>query len=69
MARNSGAKIIGGCCGTKSEHLLSMRSALESKKLGPIPSLDKVESEIGVLSNQMINKANKHTSERSRRRV
>ena len=30
MVRNSGAKIIGGCCGTKTEHLLSMRTALEN---------------------------------------
>ena len=31
MARDSGAKMIGGCCGTTSEHLLSMRAALESE--------------------------------------
>ena len=50
MARNSGAKIIGGCCGTKSEHLLSMRAALESEALGSVPSLQQVELEIGPFS-------------------
>ena len=53
MARNSGAKIIGGCCGTKSEHLLSMRVALESEFLGSTPSLEQIELEIGPLSGQI----------------
>ena len=30
MARDSGAKIIGGCCGTKPEHLVPMRNAVEA---------------------------------------
>ena len=47
MARNGGAKIIGGCCGTKSEHLLSMRSALENEASGEVPSLKQIELEIG----------------------
>ena len=34
MARNSGAKIIGGCCGTKPEYLLSIRATLENEDLG-----------------------------------
>ncbi len=41
MARTSGAKIIGGFCGTKSNHLLSMRFALENEDLGAVPSLQK----------------------------
>ena len=69
MARNSGAKIIGGCCGTKSEHLLSMRAALESKDLGSVPSLQQVELEIGPFSSQIRKEINAHTSKRRRRRV
>ena len=53
MARNSGATIIGGCCGTKSEHLLSMRSALENEALGAVPSLQQIELEIGSFSSQI----------------
>ena len=53
MARNSGAKIIGCYCGTKSEYLLSMRAALESEDLGSVPSLQRVELEIGPFSSQI----------------
>ena len=69
MARNSGAKIIGGCCGTKTEHLLSMRVALESEVLGSIPSLEQVELEIGPFSSQIRNETKKHTSRRRARGV
>ena len=67
MARNSGAKIIGGCCGTKSKHLLSMRAALESEVLGPVPSLQQVELEIGPFSGQIRKEITKRTSKRRRR--
>ena len=53
MVRNSGAKIIGGCCGTKSEHLLSMRIALESEVLTSSPSLQQVELEIGPFTSKL----------------
>ena len=66
MARNSGAKIIGGCCGTKSKHLLSMRAALESEVLGPVPSLQQVELEIGPFSGQIRKEITKRTSKRRR---
>ena len=69
MARNSGAKIIGGCCGTKSEHLLSMRAALESEVMGSIPSLEQVELEIGPFSSQIRNETKKYTSRRRARRA
>ena len=67
MARNSGAKIIGGCCGTKSEHLLSMRAALESEVLGSVPSLRQVELEIGPFSSQSKKAIRERTSKRRRR--
>jgi len=31
LARAAGAKIIGGCCGTKAEHVAAMRQALDSE--------------------------------------
>lgn len=68
MARNSGAKIIGGCCGTKSEHLRSMRDALESEVLGSIPLLEQVEIEIGPFSSQIRNEIKKRISKRRGRR-
>ena len=69
MARNSGAKIIGGCCGTKSEHLFSMRAALESDDLGSVPSLQQVELEIGPFSGQIRKEKGEQKSKRRRRRV
>ena len=69
MVRNSGAKIIGGCCGTKSEHLLSMRIALESEALTSSPSLQQVELEIGPFTSKIGNKAKRHISKRRRRKV
>ena len=37
MARDAGATIIGGCCGTTPEHLRAMKDALETRPRGPPP--------------------------------
>jgi 5-methyltetrahydrofolate--homocysteine methyltransferase len=50
LARNAGAKIIGGCCGTMPEHLRAMREALETTPKGAAPTLDEIVSEIGPFS-------------------
>ncbi|MDT0683459.1 betaine--homocysteine S-methyltransferase [Roseicyclus sp. F158] len=50
LARDAGAKIIGGCCGTAPEHLSAMRKALEETSRGPVPTLDKIEAELGGFS-------------------
>lgn len=50
MARDAGAKIIGGCCGTQTEHLAAMRAALESTPPGPAPTLDQIATRIGGFS-------------------
>ena len=50
LARDAGARLIGGCCGTKPEHLVAMRQALEDHIPGDRPSLDKIASEIGAFS-------------------
>ena len=50
MARDAGARIIGGCCGTMPEHLRAMRAALEAHTPGPKPSLDEIRSRIGEFS-------------------
>ena len=69
MARNSGAKMIGGCCGTKPKHLRSMRTALESEVVRTVPSLQQVELEIGPFSSQIRKEIEEHKSRRRRRRV
>ncbi|SHK31210.1 5-methyltetrahydrofolate--homocysteine methyltransferase [Shimia gijangensis] len=50
MARDCGATIIGGCCGTMPEHLNAMRKALETRDRGPRPTLDQITSVLGPFS-------------------
>lgn len=50
LARDCGAKIIGGCCGTTPEHLVKMRAALETRPAGPRPSLDQITAALGGFS-------------------
>lgn len=50
MAMDSGARIIGGCCGTTPEHLAHMRKAIDAHQPGPRPDRASVESRIGPLA-------------------
>lgn len=50
MARNCGASVIGGCCGTTPEHLRAMREALENQPVGPVPALDLIAQRLGAFS-------------------
>ena len=52
MARDSGAKIIGGCCGTRPTHLTKMREALETRAKGPAPSLENIVEKIGPFTSE-----------------
>ena len=50
LARNSGATIIGGCCGTTPEHLRAMRVALETRSRDLAPTLETITSALGGFS-------------------
>ena len=50
LARDAGATIIGGCCGTMPDHLRAMRAALESRPRGNRPTLDEIAAQIGGFS-------------------
>ncbi len=50
LARDAGATIIGGCCGTMGEHLSKMREALETRERGPRPTLDQITETLGAFS-------------------
>ena len=50
LARDAGATIIGGCCGTMPEHLSKMREALETRPLGERPTLDQITDALGPFS-------------------
>ena len=50
LARGLGARLIGGCCGTKPEHLVAMRAALEAWQPGERPDLETIRTQIGEFS-------------------
>jgi 5-methyltetrahydrofolate--homocysteine methyltransferase len=50
LARDAGARIIGGCCGTTSEHLRAMRAALEAHAKGHRPAIADIEERLGKVS-------------------
>jgi len=50
MARDAGARIVGGCCGTSPEHVAAMRHALDNTAPGPAPSMDDVISALGTVT-------------------
>ncbi|MFP1645869.1 betaine--homocysteine S-methyltransferase [Pontitalea aquivivens] len=50
LARDAGATIIGGCCGTMPVHLRAMRAALETRPRGPRPTLEAISARLGPFS-------------------
>jgi len=50
LARDCGAQVIGGCCGTMPEHLEKMREALDIRpKMAP-PTLEQISAKLGAFS-------------------
>jgi len=52
-ARDAGARLIGGCCGTKPEHLVAMRAALEAHRPSRRPTLDEIRERVGDFSSEL----------------
>lgn len=50
LARDAGARIIGGCCGTTPDHVRAMRAALDTTPPGPPPALDTIKQRLGEVS-------------------
>ncbi len=50
LARDAGATIIGGCCGTRPDHLKVMREALETRPRGDRPALEVIAERLGGFS-------------------
>ena len=71
LARDAGARIIGGCCGTTPEHLRKMRTALETRAKSDRPTLDLIASKLGGYSSEKDGTEDtpKATSRRNRRRA
>jgi 5-methyltetrahydrofolate--homocysteine methyltransferase len=50
LARDAGARIIGGCCGTTPEHLAAIRAALDGYEPGERPTIEQVIEQLGKIS-------------------
>jgi 5-methyltetrahydrofolate--homocysteine methyltransferase len=50
LARDCGATIVGGCCGTTTDHLRAMKEALENTPRGPRPTLELIADTLGGFS-------------------
>ena len=69
MARDAGARIIGGCCGTTPEHLARMREALDTRPRGERPTLEQIAAALGAFTSASDGTgADAETAPRSRRR-
>jgi len=71
LARDCGASIIGGCCGTMPEHISRMRTALESRPPAGRPALERIAEILGPFSSPsdgMDAPARERSTRRRRRR-
>ena len=68
LARDAGARIIGGCCGTTPDHLRAMRAALETHPKGARPTLEQIANALGGFSSESDGTGGRDGSARQRRR-
>ena len=52
MARDAGARIIGGCCGNTFEHVAAMHKALQGYEPGERPTAEQIVEKLGPLQQQ-----------------
>lgn len=50
LAIDSGARIIGGCCGASQDHIAVMRQTIDSHVKGNVPTLEEIESCLGPIT-------------------
>lgn len=68
LAIDSGACIIGGCCGTSPEHLAEMRRAIDSHERGATPTVEQIVTTVGPLTNNPVSDTPSRERRRSRSR-
>jgi 5-methyltetrahydrofolate--homocysteine methyltransferase len=66
LAVDSGARIVGGCCGNKPAHVAAMRRALDDYKPGERPTVESIVAALGPLVSPPAQEA---TAPRVRRRA
>ena len=69
LALNSGARIVGGCCGTSFSHIAAMRKAMDEHQMGEPPSMEDVLENVGEMSkgSRSIFAGGAHTPTKKRR--
>ncbi len=67
LARDAGARIIGGCCGTTTAHLERMHEALSTRAPGPRPTLEMISERLGGFSSASDGTDGRQPRSRSRR--
>lgn len=68
LAIDSGARIIGGCCGTSPGHLAEMRRAIDHHEPGEPPTLERIVATVGPLTNAEVSDDEAERPRRRRRR-
>lgn len=68
LAVDSGAKIVGGCCGTSFQHLAAMRKALDDHKKAARPTIETIVERIGPLRNKTADQSGGGEGSEGRRR-
>jgi 5-methyltetrahydrofolate--homocysteine methyltransferase len=69
LARDCGARIIGGCCGTTAVHVAAMRAALDGGTRGPSPAIAEIAAALGPVILPSTAAAPADRGERRRRRA
>ena len=68
LAVDSGARIVGGCCGTSPAHLAEMRRTLDAHVPGDTPSAERIVEAVGPLTNTVSTAASDGAEPARRRR-
>ncbi len=68
MARDAGARIVGGCCGTTAVHVRAMVDALEGYTPKEKPSKDAIEAALGPIAAPPVLSEDRQPRESRRRR-
>jgi 5-methyltetrahydrofolate--homocysteine methyltransferase len=64
LARDAGARLIGGCCGTTAAHVRAMAQALASSPRGAVPTYEEIERLLGPIR-KVTTRADKASGRRS----
>ena len=68
LARDCGARIIGGCCGTTPVHVAAMRQALDAGARGARPDIPTIAAALGPVVLPSVTGASDAERERGERR-